>query len=49
MKKLDKQKQIEKQVEVINKRAAKNSLNRKKIVLFIDPLPDKLFTNTNKS
>ena len=49
MKNLDKQKRIEKQVEIINERAAKNSLNKKKTALFIDPLPDNLFIIRNKS
>ncbi len=44
-----KQKQIEKQIKMINKQAAKNSLNKKKTALFIDPIPDDLFINRNKS
>ena len=43
MKNLEKEKQIEKYVEIMNKQAAKNSLIKKNIILFIDPLPDKLF------
>ena len=49
MKSLDKQRQIEKQIEIINKQAAKDSLNKKKTVLFIDPIPDNTFINRNKS
>ena len=48
MKKLDKQTQIEKQVQIINKQASKKCLNKKKTALFIDPPPDNLFINKNK-
>ncbi len=43
---IDRQKQIEKEVEKINQRAYENALkSRKNIALFIDPIPDNFITN----
>ena len=43
---IDRQKEIEKEVEKINQRAFKNSLKPKQqLVLFIDPVPDSFLNN----